>query len=351
MFSQYSRLFLWNGSEYGLLALSDLDTTDITDRCSNPVLAVAVPNDVYLTYSIFILTSAWRICSFPLDIGSEPHHSYAQDAFAAGDNSPGRFLTPADGPPAHVSLLTEEPFKPPTILSRHSGLPSNPRLAIGPPSAKEEFKLTPDSLRYLGKVVTNLTNQIHEILVANRAVTLRNDLQKKEFQLQQGRCGEMMDAIDQLNDRYVNMTKRAQRIRESQKALSARQDRILQTLVQQASPELSEHEKKWFDELKRMKEEVVGAGRYDEGSLAARARLVSGLGRLSVPLFLTVIYNSSNESTTDCCQSYKTSRNRRLSVEKNTLTTGKALGSRRHLSLGRSRIRSTYFIFQEKFYD
>ena len=220
-----------------------------------------------------------------MDISPEPHHSDSQDAFAVRDNEPGRYLTPADGPPAHVSLLTEEPFTPPAILSRRSGLPSNPRLAIGPHGTTEELKLTPDSLRYLGKVVTDLTNQIHEVLLANRAVALRNDLQKKEFQLQQRRCGEMMVTMDQLKGpQYANQTERVQRIRDSQKALSARQDRILQTLVQQASPELSEHEKKWFDELKRMKEEVVGTGRYDEESLVARARLVSGLGRLGIPL-------------------------------------------------------------------
>lgn len=218
-----------------------------------------------------------------MDIGSDPHQSDAQDVPAIEDKEPGRFLTPADGPPAHISLLTEEPFTPPAILSRRSGLPSNPRLAIGSSGTKEEFKLTPDSLRYLGKVVTDLANQMHEVLLANHAVSLRSDLQKSEFQHQQGRCGEMMAMMEQLKGpRYANLTERVQRIRDSQKALSARQDRILQNLVQQASPELSEHEKKWFDELKRMKEEVAGAGRYDEGSLAARARLVSGHGYLDI---------------------------------------------------------------------
>lgn len=49
---------------------------------------------------------------------------------------------------------------------------------------------------------------------------------------------------------------------------------MLQSLMEKASPDLSEHETKWFEELKRMKEDIIGAGRYDEGSLVARTRLL-----------------------------------------------------------------------------
>jgi nucleoporin NUP82 len=52
---------------------------------------------------------------------------------------------------------------------------------------------------------------------------------------------------------------------------------MLRGLMDRASPDLSEYETKWFGELKRMQNEIVGAGRYDEGSLAARARLVSSV--------------------------------------------------------------------------
>ena len=75
--------------------------------------------------------------------------------------------------------------------------------------------------------------------------------------------------------RVIDATSRVERVKYVQKTLSARSDRILQALVDKASPELSEHETKWFDELKRMKEEIAGAGRYDVGSLEARSKLVS----------------------------------------------------------------------------
>lgn len=192
------------------------------------------------------------------------------------NNGNDRFLTPLEGPLPYISLLTSEPFAPAPILSRPSGLPSNPRLAVGSPTFKQEFVLTPDSLRYFATTVQHLTNQIHEILIAGRATEARVDLQKKEFHQQQIECRKMVELMTDLKGRRImEVTSRVERVRYVQKKLAVRSDRILQALVDKASPGLSEHETKWFDELKRMKEEVSGAGRYDEGSLSARSKLVS----------------------------------------------------------------------------
>jgi nucleoporin NUP82 len=46
-------------------------------------------------------------------------------------------------------------------------------------------------------------------------------------------------------------------------------------IYEKVAPELSEQETKWFEELKRMKAEVLGQGKYDEQSLRARTKLVS----------------------------------------------------------------------------
>jgi len=111
-------------------------------------------------------------------------------------------------------------------------------------------------------------------MIAHSAVESRSRLQVKEYQQQKTKCQEMLDLVARLSSQYTHITTRAQRVMDRQKMLSARSDGILQAMVDKASPELSEHEKKWFDELRRMKEEVAGVGRYDEGSLAARARLL-----------------------------------------------------------------------------
>lgn len=99
--------------------------------------------------------------------------------------------------------------------------------------------------------------------------------------------------------RAMEVTSRAEKVRNAQKKLAARSDRILQALVDKASPGLSEHETKWFDELKRMKEDINGAGRYDEGSLSARAKLV---WETVLSLMISSSVYSSSGSMTGCCQ-------------------------------------------------
>ncbi|OBZ76188.1 Nucleoporin nup82 [Grifola frondosa] len=254
---------------------SILTTFSIERKSSNPVVGVAVPNDVYLTYSIFILTSAMRITVFPLKLQPDsPLSGPSELPVERKSVSRSSNAAPESGPPAYVSLLSAEPFVVPPVLSRALGLPSNPRLSL-PPTSKGEFMLTPDTLRYLGTTVERFTDQIHEVQLAHRAAESRADLQQQEFKRQRDKCWEMIDIIERLNGpRCLETKARLTSVQEGQKALMVRLDRILQALMAKASPELSEHETKWFDELRRIKEEVVGASRFDDRSLVLRTKLL-----------------------------------------------------------------------------
>jgi nucleoporin NUP82 len=242
----------------------------------NPITGVAIPNDVYLTYGIFILTSSMHISSFALNLRSDsppPRPSDYLGSDGGANHSP--FLTPVEGPSPYVSLLSAEPFVPPPALSQPFRLPSQPRAALGSQSSKPEFMLTPETMRYLGTTVERFTAQIHDIQLANTAIESRATLQRLEFKRQQDMCVEMIEAIQTLRVRRSAVAQSKLGIlQEAQKTSLARLDRLLQLLMLKASPELSEHEKRWFQELSRMKDEVVGAARYDESSLAARISLV-----------------------------------------------------------------------------
>jgi nucleoporin NUP82 len=264
-------------------------------RCSNPVIALCVPNDVYLSYSTLILTSVFRIASFPLNLRTTLSHAVAPSSSepplpgitepptstgltASTTCVPSDLLTPMDGPPAYVSLLGAEPFTPPAILTRCISLP---RLSSGTPA--REFMLTPDSLRFLGTQVASITAHIRAVLLAHRSVEDRVELQKTEFARMQDKCGVMLRLVGLLNERVKaiqgakeeGIVGRVERMKGTHKELMGRADRMLQVLMNGASPELSECEAKWFGELGRMKAEVIGAGRFDEGSLKARSALVS----------------------------------------------------------------------------
>ncbi|KAF8450379.1 hypothetical protein L210DRAFT_956699 [Boletus edulis BED1] len=270
-----------------------LSTFSIQRRCSNPVIALCVPNDVYLSYSILILTSVFRIASFPLNLrttysntvtlsSSEPSISSitvppSTEFTAPATFVPNDLLTPLNGPPAYISLLGTEPFAPPAILTRPTSLPR-----VVPGTSAREFTLTPDTLRFLAMQVASITAHIRTVLVAHSNVEERVEVQEAEFTRMQEKCGEMLRLIGLMKERLKNIqgekeegiTGRVERMRERHKELMGRADRILQVLMNRASPELSECETKWFGELARMKAEVIGSGKFDEGSLKARTALL-----------------------------------------------------------------------------
>ncbi|KAJ6516069.1 hypothetical protein C8R45DRAFT_855821 [Mycena sanguinolenta] len=262
-----------------------LTTFSVERRCSNPVMAVTVPNDVYLTYSIFILTSAMRVTTFPLNLRSDgpPSRAKSQPPASLPDESatktpgPSKWLTPCEGPPAYLSLLADAPYTPPESLTRAgSGLPVNPRLSLPPSPIKgRDFMLTPDVLRYLGTTVAALSAQIQEVQLAYRAADARATLQVAEQTRLVEKCAQMEAGVSALRGaRRAKTEERFTKVREEQRALHGRLERMLRGLMDRASPELSEYETKWFAELKRMQSEIVGAQRYDEGSLVARTRLL-----------------------------------------------------------------------------
>ncbi|KAG6336349.1 hypothetical protein ID866_2744 [Astraeus odoratus] len=269
-----------------------LNTYSVQRKCSNPVIAVCVPNDVFLTYSMIILTSVFRVTCLPLTLRtgfSCSEESLSVEPDPSIDQA-GEFLTAAEGPPPYISLLASEPFRPSSALTRPSGFPSFPRMSVGTANTKSEFMLTPDTLRYFGSTVEGFIARIREVLLAHRATETRANLQRSEYKRQQEKCVEMLKKMEELKGpRCANIEARVLGIMESHKALMTRLDRTLQSLMQQASPELSESETKWFEELRRMKSEVQGTGRYDENSLVARVSLLKREYERSIPNLRDVV--------------------------------------------------------------
>ncbi|KAI0092598.1 hypothetical protein BDY19DRAFT_883645 [Irpex rosettiformis] len=241
-------------------------TFSVEQRCSYPVTAVAIP-DVYLTYSIFVLTSAMRVVTIPLTLQSEMRPP-DEEEYVSDPNAEIRAIEkPSDGPPAYVSLLAE-PYKPPTKFTNDAALPSNPKLVV---PVKGEIQLTPDTMRYLASTIQHLTDQMHEIQIAYRSAELRAQLQEQEFRRQQSAAKDILALNDALHgERQEQTREKVSQVQARQKELLNRTDRILRAMMKSASPELSEHETKWFEELKRLQSEIKGSTRYDQESLSGR---------------------------------------------------------------------------------
>ncbi|KIY73757.1 hypothetical protein CYLTODRAFT_193304 [Cylindrobasidium torrendii FP15055 ss-10] len=262
-----------------------LSTYSMDRQCSNPVIAVTLPDNVYISYSILVLTSAMRVVPLTLNLRTEasslapistPGAAYPATPEPTGSASTPstiikqKWLKPVDGPKPYVSLISE-PFKIPAVLSRH-GLPSNEVLALPKPSnPSQPFMLTPETLRYLATVVTKLQSQIRDVELGSEETMNRMRLQRGEMARLCDKARELQGRVDALRNKKRQETEeRVKNIREGHAALMAKANRTLQSMIDNASPELSEEEKKWFDELKRIKRDVEGASKHDELALGNR---------------------------------------------------------------------------------
>ncbi|KAJ8481252.1 hypothetical protein ONZ45_g15367 [Pleurotus djamor] len=264
-------------SLFAALNASDEDDPAVASHLAESSLTEVRP--LLYTFSvernIFILTSTMRITSFPLSLRTDSPVLPPIEPSGTQSTDDSDELPPLDGPLGYLSLLGNDTYQVPSILSRPlGGLPINPRLSLPPGSNPKEFMITPDTLRYLGTTVNQLSNQIHEIQFAFIACQQRAGLQRQEFAQQREKCAQLISALDRISEKHQTMNDRVTNIQSAQTDLLKRLDRTLQNLMQKASPILSEHETKWFEELKRMKQEVAGEGRFDESSLVSRTRLM-----------------------------------------------------------------------------
>lgn len=244
------------------------------NRSSNTVTSVVIPNDVYLTYSIFVLTTSLRLVTFALNLRTEaiepPPLSEQQGQLALP-------ALPPSGPPAYNSLLTAQPFTIPPIFERPIGLPSMQRLSLPQDdSAKTQLNLTPETLRYLANAAERISIGVKDAQLAWVGLKTRIEQQRQEYDRLQKTAVVIITKANELSGpKKTHLQEKMKAVQDQQKDLLARMDRVLRTLIKSASPELNEHETRWFGELERMKAQVLGVGRYDQDSLKSRVRLVS----------------------------------------------------------------------------
>ncbi|KZV77417.1 hypothetical protein PENSPDRAFT_672792 [Peniophora sp. CONT] len=243
-----------------------VSTFSIESMASHPVLAVAIPNDVYLAYSISVLTSAMHIASFSLNMRLE---SAADPPSKAADKEKESvdFLKPLPGPPAYVPFPGAKPYELPPILSQ----PVATRFSVDPAHKNKELRITPDTLRYLHQQVERFSSAIRDAQSAYKDALQRREMQLLELTRQTVKMQEIREKVETLKGTRQHETEeRVKQLRDSQSALMGRLDAVLQAMMKRANPELTDQEKKWFDELKRMEAEVLGSGGHTSESLRAR---------------------------------------------------------------------------------
>jgi nucleoporin NUP82 len=140
---------------------------------------------------------------------------------------------------------------------------------------KTEFVLNPGTLRQLSTISDKFRTHVQDVQVAHQSTQSRASLQVQEFARQQQIYSKAATLFAELSEtRQVAARKRLDDIQLKHNQLLGRMDRILKKLMLRASPELNEHETRWFNELGRMKQEIIGANTNDQDSLSAKTDMV-----------------------------------------------------------------------------
>jgi nucleoporin NUP82 len=152
--------------------------------------------------------------------------------------------------------------------------------------------ITPDTLRFLGKTVERLRSEIRDVTRSANTIQSRITLQDRELSRQLSLLSDMERAIDRLNKsggEGGRLRLKLDTVMGQHQKLDERLNRCLQVLMDNYEPKLSEPEKQWFGELKRMKVDIDG----DDGrSLHDRTQKV----RLLIILLLFTSHTYPNPS-------------------------------------------------------
>lgn len=232
-----------------------------------PLGGLNIINDIYLGYSLLLLTEKLQLVAIELSLRVDsallPSSSSSPPKAI---NSTTASSTNAEDAEGYQSLLST-PFHIPDSLSRTTFT----RLAPPKPSptGSKELIITPDTLRFLGKTVDSVQTQIRDLVTGVDSVQGRLELQLRELGRQLGAV-QSLAALSSPSSATSDLPSRLQAAQEKQLALLSRTDALLQRLMDAHSPQLSNFEKKWFEELGRLEKE--------EGRL--RERVERGRGRV-----------------------------------------------------------------------
>jgi nucleoporin NUP82 len=233
-----------------------------------PVTAVAVPTDSFSTSSMVVLTANQRARVVPLASRSEDPLRVS----ANGGLGPAK-ASMDDSRSTYISALVTAPFVKPEALQK-SYADLVPQITAG--STTGQLTLDAATLRQLSITVERFRTHLHGVQLARQMLDGRATLQQQEFACQQAEYGKMIALLKTIQSkRQADGQRKLEVTRAKHVDMLSRTDRILKRLMLRASPELNEHETRWFEELSRMKQEVLGMDKYDDRSLSSKAELVS----------------------------------------------------------------------------
>nr|XP_018260420.1 uncharacterized protein I303_07339 [Kwoniella dejecticola CBS 10117]OBR82578.1 hypothetical protein I303_07339 [Kwoniella dejecticola CBS 10117] len=220
-----------------------------------PIVGMIDFCNINLGYGLVALASSGQAAFVELDIRISD-----SSALLPASSSTKEASVKLDEPDAR-SLLIVKPldFDKLTSSVRNPSSPYNPLATLRqkiPDSAKVITEVKPDHLRVLGEISSQVRNRTQAIRSGSQAVENRLDLQVKELQRQ---IKLLRDCQNQIADLKKNVAiNRAEELLAKQQDLGSKLDGVVQKLSEEFRPDIGDSERKWFDELERLKIRVRG---------------------------------------------------------------------------------------------
>jgi nucleoporin NUP82 len=221
------------------LSTSSLSTPDDT----LPVAGCVVIRDVYLGYSLLMMTNTFQVVARERSLAGEENKPLADSA-----------AMDVDGGPAYLSLLSRPVFELAPPFNKPLHTLSHPRFAL--PPGETSSQVTAGKLRFVGQTVERLRNSIKDLKQADSAVQSRFDTQCKELGRQLGKIAEATQLIGASEKELASLDSRLGEAIAAQSQLVKRLDMTLHRLRLSHEPELSAKEQEWFEELAHVRKEV-----------------------------------------------------------------------------------------------
>jgi hypothetical protein len=254
-------------------------------RTTFPIIGFTVSSDIFIDYSMLSVTSNHQVVPVELQIRfTDPQQDNGPSN--RGSNNPSTslgqstdFPKSSDKDPKSLtfsntstSFLSNKPF---TGLPhyRPPNLPPVPKIILGRneanPTELRQFAAAVGALSEYHRVIQTMPGILEERI---ELLNLERNRQAATAKLLRGQL-ERIAGKGSTGGGLERITSRIERANQLQPMLIRRVDRILQHLMDTYNGALTDGEKAWFRELKRMRKDVAYSA--DGNSLLSRAELVS----------------------------------------------------------------------------
>jgi len=220
-----------------------------------PIVGALTFCNITFGYALLALASTYQLAAVELDFGVAP---------VASSPDVGQ---PQKSETVDTSLLVTRPLKLDPLLDSTRSIDYR-ALARSVSSAPIDA-LSGDILRGLAQIITRIQSQIQSIRSASKIIENHLDLCAKEFHRQIRAVKQCRAGVEELREDQTSV--KIRNMLERQERLAARLDTAVGVMSTEHQPQVGEVERKWFDELERLRYRIDGKV---ENSLAAQTREV-----------------------------------------------------------------------------